>query len=442
MARVIVVGGGLAGMACAAALASAGFTVELHEAGPRLGGRAGSILLDPADPSGGLIDNCQHILLGCCRNLLDFYRRLGVADLIRFYEEFYFVEPGGRTSVLRPGRLPSAARWAPAFLKLRFLGLRDKLAVIRALAGVRRQFATRTDLDAITMLDWLRHQHQPEAAVARFWRPVLISAINEEPDRAAAHHGLQVFRLALLAGADAHRMGVPAAPLSDLYALKRWRRLPGVTIHLRSAVRSWRIEGGRLRGVLSGDGERTADFYVSALPFDRLGGLAEELKLDLSAFQPSPITGIHLWFDRPVMDLPQAALLDRTIQWVFNKGEGRYLLAVVSASRSLLALARDEVISLALDELKEFFPRVGQAHLEYARVVKEARATFSARPGLQALRPTNVTRLPNLFLAGDWTRTGWPATMEGAVRSGYLAAEAVTKAAGTPRRFLIPDPAP
>lgn len=429
-------------MSCAVALHSAGFTVDLYEAGPRLGGRAGSIPLEPADPAAGLIDNCQHILLGCCRNLRDFYRRLGVADLIRFYEAFFFIEPGGRLSVLRPSPLPGPARFAPALLRLRFLGAREKLALVRALAGVRRQFATRTDLDAITMLDWLHEQRQPATGIARLWRPVLVSAINEEPERVAARHGLQVFWLGLLAGGDAHRMGVPAVPLAELYSSDRWQRFPRVRIHLRSPVRGWMTEGARVRGLLTAEGPQSADFYVSALPYDRLGALAGELGLDLSAFEPSPITAIHLWFDRPVMELPHAALLNRTIQWVFNKREGRYLLAVVSASRSLLALAGEQVIKLALEDLEEFFPRVRQARLENARVVKEPRATFSARPGLEALRPPSVTRLRNLFLAGDWTRTGWPATMESAVRSGYLAAEAVTAAAGEPRRFIIADPAP
>jgi zeta-carotene desaturase len=179
-----------------------------------------------------------------------------------------------------------------------------------------------------------------------------------------------------------------------------------------------------------------ADYYVSAVPFERITALIPDLQFDASPFEHSPITGIHLWFDRPVMDLPHATLLDRTIQWAFNKGEGRYVQLVVSASRSLLPMPREEVIALALKELTEFFPLAAGATLERAHVVKEARATFSARPGLADARPEARTAIPNLFLAGDWTRTGWPATMEGAVRSGYLAAEAVLAAAGSPRAIL------
>jgi uncharacterized protein with NAD-binding domain and iron-sulfur cluster len=164
-----------------------------------------------------------------------------------------------------------------------------------------------------------------------------------------------------------------------------------------------------------------------------------ELDLELDAFEHSPITGIHLWFDRSITELPHATLLDRTMQWMFNKSRGRYLQLVVSASRSLVEMPRAEVIALAVRELGEFFPEAKEAKLEKAHVVKEIRATFSAAPGLEQARPLSATKFQNLFLAGDWTRSGWPPIMEGAVRSGYLAAEAVTRAAGHSQQFLLPD---
>jgi zeta-carotene desaturase len=153
----------------------------------------------------------------------------------------------------------------------------------------------------------------------------------------------------------------------------------------------------------------------------------------------SPITGIHLWFDRPVTDLPHATLLDSPLQWMFNKGAGRQLQIVVSASRPLTAASRSEVLDLAIRELAEFFPAVREAVLLRGRVVKEMKATFSPLPGLAAVRPGPATHLPNVFVAGDWTNTGWPSTMEGAVRSGYAAAEAVTAAAARPMRFRVPE---
>ena len=437
MAEVIVIGGGLAGLAAAAALGGAGHSVKVLESRPFLGGRATSYEVGNGEEA-EFIDNCQHILLRCCVNLLDFYRRLGVEQDIAFSREFTFIEPGGRRSVLRSGILPTPAHFAESFLKLSFLNFGEKLAVAHAMQSIPHE-SKRSDLDNISMLDWLKEKRQPPRAIERYWRQVLVSAINEELDRMAAAHGLQVFRLGFLARKDAYEMGVPAVPLGRLYGNDAWRRIGNVDLRLRVPVSRIVIEDGAVRGVIAGDQQVDGDFYVCALPFERVNTVAPELGIDVSMFEHSPITGIHLWFDRPVTDLPHATLLDRTMQWMFNKHEGRYVQLVVSASRSLTEMPRADVIALALRELAEFFPAAREAKLEKAHVVKEIRATFSARPGLEAQRPVNRTNIPNLFLAGDWTKSGWPATMEGAVRSGYLAAEAVTEAAGTPKVFIRPD---
>jgi squalene-associated FAD-dependent desaturase len=426
---VIVIGGGLAGLAAAAALGGEGYRVRLLEARPFLGGRATSY-----QTGGETIDNCQHVLLRCCVNLLDFYSRLGVSGDIVFHREFYFIEPGGRSSVMR--------RSLPSFLGLRFLNLSEKLAVARALLAIRREHSTRSDLESITMQQWLEEKRQPARAIQRFWRQVLVSAINEDLDRMAAIHGFQVFLLGFLSNPEFYQMGVPAVPLAHLYAAEAWKNLANgsgnVAILPRTPAQRVIVESGEVRALATAGGELRADFYVSAVPFDRVGALAPDLAVDISAFEHSPITGIHLWFDRPITALPHATLLDRTIQWMFNKSQGRYIELVVSASRGLVEIKRDNVIALALRELADFFPAVKQARLEKSHVVKEIRATFSAKPGLEAHRPENRTSIRNLFLAGDWTKSGWPATMEGAVRSGYLAAEAVADAAGAPRNFLLP----
>src|SRR5579875_1381754 len=437
--KVAVVGGGLAGLATAVALGSADYQVRLFEARPFLGGRATSYPLNAADENSPTIDNCQHVLLRCCTNLLDFYSRLGVRDRIRFYREFYWIEPGGRVSVMQRGMLPAPLHFTGSFAKLKFLSWNDKLGIASALLALRYEYGTRTDLDRITMLDWLREKKQTPQAIERFWRQVLVSAINEDLDRMAAVHGLQVFYLGFLSRTDSYEMGVPAVPLGELYAEDAWREYPAVNIEQRAAAQQVRIENGRAIGVIVNGECITADAYVLAVPFERVGALAPGLAVDVSSFSHSPITGIHLWFDRPLTDLPHATLLDRTIQWMFNKHEGRHIQLVVSASRALTEMSRGDVIQLALRELKEFFPHCGELKVERAHVVKEVRATFSAEPGLEDKRPQSATAVPNLFLAGDWTRSGWPATMEGAVRSGYLAAEAVTQAFGSAQRFLRPD---
>jgi squalene-associated FAD-dependent desaturase len=438
MAEVIVIGGGLAGLASAAALAGAGHSVRVLESRRFLGGRATSYEIGTGENT-ETIDNCQHVLLRCCVNLLDFYRRLGVEDQIHFYRDFIFIEPGGRRSVLRSGVLPSPAHFLESFLALKFLSLSEKLAVMRGIRAIKSQSQKRTDLDQISMLDWLKEQRQPPRAIERFWRQILVSAISEELDATAASHGFQVFRLGLLARRDSYQMGVPTIPLGELYGEENWKKVGAVQFLLRSPVERIVIEGGRVQSVLARGEELRADYYISALPFERVAEVAPGLDLDVSGFEYSPITGIHLWFDRPVIDVPQATLLDRTIQWIFNKHEGRAVQLVVSASRSLLDMPRADVIALAIRELEEFLPGASGAKLEKAHVVKEVRAVLSAKPGLESRRPRSRTNIRNLFLAGDWTRSGWPAIMEGAVRSGYLAAEAVADAAGKPHRFLLPD---
>ena len=418
-------------MSAAAALGGAGFEVELFEARPFLGGRATSypVPASPDEPA-ETIDNCQHILLRCCVNLLDFYERLGIRDRIRFYREFYFIEPDGRISVLRRGRLPPPFHFTGSFLKMTCLDRSDKLAIARALGALRRERLRRADLDRISMLDWLLQKRQTPRAIDRFWRQVLVSAVNEDLEHMAARHGFQVFWLGFLSRADSYEMGVPSVPLSDLYAADAWRRIGAVRIQTRCPVERVTPDGFTIGGQL-----RSADYYVCALPFERL----DTLGLPVPPFTHSPITGIHLWFDREITTLPHATLLDRTIQWMFNKNGGRYLQLVVSASRDLTNLSRNEIVDIAIGDLRLFFPRVREARLLKAHVVKEQRATFSAAPETEPLRPEPPSGMRNVFLAGDWTRTGWPATMEGAVRSGYRAAEAIAAEARRPARFLLPD---
>jgi zeta-carotene desaturase len=424
MPKVLIAGGGLAGLSAAAALGGAGYEVDLFESRPFLGGRATSYPVPASDEEiAETIDNCQHVLLRCCVNLLDFYQRLGVRERIKFYREFYFIEPGGRLSVLRRGRLPAPLHFTGAFLGMHCLGRADKIGIARALLALRRERTRRKDLDKISMLDWLLQKRQTPHAIDRFWRQVLVSAVNEDLDRMAAIHGFQVFWLGFLARADAYEMGVPSVPLGGLYSAEAWSKLPKVRMHFRAPVERIAAEGFTVEGEL-----RKADAYICALPFERL----EAVGLPAPKFDHSPITGVHLWFDREITTLPHATLLDRTMQWMFNKDSGKYLQLVVSASRDLTPLTRSEIIDIAIGDLRLYFPRVKDARLLKAHVVKEQRATFSAAPETEHLRPPQETSIPGVFLAGDWTRTGWPATMEGAVRSGYLAAGAIAK-----QKFLV-----
>lgn len=348
---------------------------------------------------------------------MDFYRRCGVDQKIRFHDTLNLVCADGTVDAIRADPLPVPLHLARSLLSMRCLNWRDKLNLAKCLLSVRTDRG-RTDIDEITFTDWLRAKGATPRCIARFWRPFIVSALNEEPDRASASPALQVFGEGLLGSRNSYEMGVPAVPLDDLYSAALSGRLgPTVQVRLRSRV-------GRID-----PNDSEADYYVSAVPFDRVEGLVpgSGLASEIASFEHSPITGIHLWFDRPITRLEHAMLLDREIQWLFHKGGGYYLV-VVSASRGLEARSTVEIVELAVRELREFFPGAGSAKLTRSTVIREARATYSARPGLEHLRPGPQTRYPNVFLAGDWTDSGWPATMEGAVRSGYRAAEAVIEA--------------
>ena len=412
-----MVGGGLAGLAATAKLGAAGYVVDLHEARSFLGGRAASIKQTPSDPLSARIDNCQHVLLRCCTSLLDFYQRLGVRNKIVFHREIHLVTADGTHDTIRADRLPVPLHLLRSLLRMRAFGWADKLSIARCLLAIKR-LQPGLDPDSITFARWLEGMGATKASVRRFWRPFVVSTLNEEPGRAAAGAAMHVFREGLLGSATSCHLGVPGVPLTELYdAALTGRFGPTVRLHL----------GSRVRHI---DPQSTeADYYVCAVPFDRVARLVPALKIGkgLEAFENSPIAGIHLWFDRPITDLPHAMLVDGDLQWIFHKGGG-YYLGVVSAARELLRSKHDDIVASAVRQLRQAFPLARAAVLEQSRVIKETRATYSAKPGLERVRPGPVTAIPNVFLAGDWTATGWPATMEGAVRSGYNAAEAILAA--------------
>ena len=455
--KVAVVGGGLAGLAAASALADSGFCVSIFERRPYLGGRASSY---EHPGTGEVVDNCQHVLLGCCTNLIEFYRRMGVEDKIRWYDHLTFLEPGGRASIIGPSSLPAPLHTAPAFLRAACLNLPDKLSIAAALAVLTP--VTPRDRGE-SFLAWLRRHGQTEQAIQRFWKTVLVSALNEDLDRVSVPYAAQVVRESFLKSLTAGRMGVPRVPLSELYGTAGdYVERRGGEVQLRAAIRSFRADPSGVKLELVAKEESKFDFVVLAVPFDVLAAMLPEtsttdpLRRALNHFETSPITGIHLWFDRQITDLDHAVLLDRTIQWMFHKSKllettsqggdgaaGSYVEVVVSASKALVEKSKNEIVELALAELREFLPGARDANLVKSTVIKEVHATYSPEPGVDAYRPHPGTVWPRVFLAGDWTATGWPATMEGAVRSGYAAAESVARVAGIRDvTFLVPDLSP
>lgn len=450
--HVAVIGGGLAGLAASIALADCGVHVSLLEKQPRLGGRATSYLL----PSGESIDNCQHVTLRCCTNLEDLYRRIGVSNKIRYYDRLAFAGANGDRAFIEPSRLPAPFHLFPSFAAFRLLNARDKFVIARALFRIVRAGGRPVFADGTTMLAWLRDQKQTKTAIDHFWRVILVSALNEELDRTDAAYGIAVLWKAFLSNSTAFGIGIPVVPLSDLYApaFERINRSGG-TARTKCGVAELRICNSDIVGMRQDSGsELTADYYIAAIPFDRLlKVLPPDVRMkspfgDLTKFHGSPITGIHLWFDRTVMSEPFLTSLDHTIQWIFNKTAllaqtpaqaGQYLQVVISASHTLSERSQQDITDLCRRELGLLLPATAEAKLTRAVVIRENAATFSPVPGVDAWRPGAGTPIRNLFLAGDWVQTGWPATMESAVRSGYQAAEMVLALAGRPARIVQPE---
>lgn len=430
------------------AAAQRGMRVELFEQARWLGGRAASFV-DAV--TGDRIDLGQHVAMGCCRQLIDFCRSVGVAGFDR-YETFHFIDPEGVRHDWSPVRwLPSPAHRLPGLMRLRFLTFAERWAIVRAM----RRLTVAKDMgnDAETADLWLRRHGQSDRAMDRFWSPVLVSALGETVDRASIAAARQVFCDGFMASRDAADLLIPKKPLGEMFdvgSLSHLERL-GVVVHLRRRVA--RVEGceGRAASIVLGDGSRRAfDFFVVATPWrnvrslldDSLAAAVPSLE-GMDHIEPGAITTVHLWFDRELKLLPHAVLLERLGQWVFCRG--RHVQVVISASHRLVeygptmsapkmsgptmsgpTMSRPkELCDRVLAELIAIWPVVRDAGLVHDRVITVPAAVFAMRPGVERWRPTQATPIKNLALAGDWTATGWPATMEGAVRSGRLAIEAI-----------------
>ena len=447
---VTIIGGGVAGMSAACALAEAGLSVHLVERRGYLGGRA-SYYLHPGVNE--VIDNCQHVLFGCCTNLVGFYRRIGVDDRIHWTSEMTMIEPGGRRSLLGPSWLPAPLHGLPKLLSAHAFSLADKFALARAFSALMRPVpASSTE----SLGAWLKRNGQTQGAIERFWRLVIASALNAEIDTIALPYAAKVVRELFMNSAFAGSMGMSTVPLSQLYlGVSPLLERQGGSVLLNTPVEGaeWDEETSQW-SLTTQTGSLISDFLVLALPFEATAKMiphlppAEGAEVLLSQTENQehwPICSVHLWFDHEITELEHAVLLDREIHWMYNQSRlqtgrgGHYIELVVSATRAFAALNREEAIRQALEELGEFFPRVREAKLEKVALVKEVLATFGVPPGIDASRPSAVSPWPNCFLAGDWTRTGWPSTMESAARSGHLAAEALCLNLGDPRAILEPD---
>lgn len=446
---VIVVGAGAAGLAAATALAGNGAKVTLLERRPFVGGRAYSY---PHPALGEVVDS-QHVLLGCCTNLIDLMAGAGLSDNIRWYDKQTFLEPAhgsrpARESTIAISSLPAPFEYAGSFSKASMLGLADKVAIARGLLGLADG---RQGNDCESIAQWYVRTRQTRHAIQHFWEPIVLATLNDTSAKCSMKYGATVFYEIFLKTRTGGRLGIPTLPLSELYdgVAQHFAGLGGM-LRDRTSVESIEHRPDGSWDVRLANERLTAQNVILALPFEQTQKLlkgvpgAEELQGQVEQFEHSPFISVLLWFDRQICALDHAWLLDTTIQWFFHKskirgypaGQGSYVELVIAGSKKEIAYSRQAILEPALAELKRFFPDAAKATLLKSGILKEARATFSVIPGLDAFRPLQATPLGGLYLAGDWTRTDWPSTMEGAVRSGRLAAGALC---GDPQRYLTPD---
>ena len=460
MKRVAVIGGGLAGLSAAIRLAEEGWSPIVIETSRRLGGRATSF----DDPrSGRTLDNCQHVAMGCCTNLVDFYERLGVLDQVDWHRETWWAMPPGRPDRLGPSILPAPMHFAGSFLRMRSLSLDSKISISRAMLSlIRIGFSGRDAWCGKPFTAFLEATRQSPEAITRFWEPIIVSACNLELDEVAANLAIKVFQDGFLAGSWQSAIGVPSTDLRSLYdPAERCIRAAGGEIRQGVSAHGIAYDGTRVTGVVTDDGMVHAGAVVSAVPPDRLAKLvslpmqtADNRLQDLEAFSYSPIVGVHLFFDAPVMlagrrEIPFLVLPGRPTQWLFNKGREpgglHHVHAVSSAAESWMGLDEKAIAARVIEDVHWALPTARGLDPVEVRSVKEKRATFRATPESDRRRPnagaglslggtSGGVGISNLFLAGDWCNTGWPATMEGAVRSGYAAAAEITGAGG-----VVPD---
>ncbi len=438
--RVGIIGAGLAGLSAGLELADRGHEVELIERRPWAGGSTYSF---HDQESGEEVDNGQHVFMRCTTAYVAFLERVGTLGLSYRQRRLQVpvIDGDGRRSELRAANLPLGLHLAPALLRYRHLGWRQKAQVARAFVELRvRRGTCGARLGDMTFEAWLRAHGQSPDTIRAFWDFLVIPTLNCRAQRASARQALFVIEEGFQRNPGAAALGVAAVGLSTLHVDPAVRAIEarGGALTTRAPVERIEVEDGRVAGLVLGDGaRRTFDAYVSALAPWRLlpllpAGVRDEGVFgDLAAFEPAAIVNLHLWFDRPVMDVAFAAFVRSELQWVFNRSraggedeaDGQHLVISISAPGELFALTREALRDRLLPQLRRALPASREAVLRRYTVVKEPEATFVPAPRLR--RPGPRTALANLYLAGAYTDTGWPATMESAVRSGLAAAAAL-----------------
>jgi hydroxysqualene dehydroxylase len=439
MRKVLIIGGGFAGLSAGVALSRQGCSVTLLEQRRLLGGRAYSI---PDGTTGDWVDNGQHALLGGFHETRKFLKTLGTEDLIKYQDRFQIVlvKPSGQRLKLVSFNLPAPFHLAAGVLRTRGFSWSDRFHLLRAGRSI---MFTRQLHASQTVTDWMDALHQPESLRKQWWYPIATAALNEQPHRASANLFLRVLKMAFFGSSRNSPFGIMKVSLGELYTeqAKKLIETNGGSVLINAPVRQIHFSQSQVDSVEVQEGRRlTADAYISAVPHASLKRMVPaDLIREGSPFaylehlSNAPILSVHLWFDRPVMDEDFIGLVESPIHWVFdksrlwqkNKTDGGAVACVVSGAYDLIGLPPQELITLTTTELSRYLPEVKKAKLQHSRLIKERQATFSCTPEAEHWRPAQETPYSNFYLAGDWTRTGLPATIEGAVLSGHRCASLI-----------------
>lgn len=460
--RVLVIGGGLAGASAAIALARVGVPVTLVETKNRLGGRVGSYT---DQTTGQSIDYCQHVGMSCCTNLRRLIQWLGQEDQWHLQKELHFFDPGQQRRTLRAlPYLPAPVHLAAWLWNWPGLNLAERIGIARTMFALNRVplVGPRASmLDDTSALEWLRLRGQSDRALERFWATIVVSALGEELGRVGLLPMAKVFQDGFLRSVDAFHLLIPQRPLADLFGRQMESALTaaGVEVLLGTSVRGAQWAGPRCQAITLSDGRRiAAASVVIAVPWyavkdvvaDCPDAPVQQVAARANQLHSSPISGIHTWWDRAWLPASHAVLVGRQCQWIFPTAVApqieiqqhadldsgidpmteHYYQVVISASRCLPRGDIENVRRMIEEDLRAVFPEARSARLVRLKVVTDPQAVFSVTPGTDRLRPPAGSQLGNLFWAGDWVQTGWPATMESAVLSGFSAAQAIAKERG------------
>src|SRR5262245_55780328 len=439
---VLIIGGGFAGLAAAVDLAEAGRRVLLLERRSFLGGRAYSFT---DKTTGDTIDNGQHLMMGCYHRTLRFLEKIGSLDKLKFQPDpqVDFLHEGADGSVTRASfkcpPLPAPLHLLGGLARLKTIGWGDRLRALSVGLAVRALNGDRDMLAEITVREWLDSLGQSERIQLSFWRPMALATLNEAPEVASADMFVRVIELGFMRTKRDSAMVISRVGLTDLYTRQAQGFIEdrGGEVRLNADVARIEFEGACAAGVTLRSGERIdADVVISAVPYFALRRMLPAEVADaqfpyLDRFKSAPIVSINLWYDEPITDLEFAGLLDSPIEWAFNKNaisgatgkRPQHLALVISGAHEFADRPKEELIAMAVGEMRRFFPAARNQQPIHSFVVREHDATISHTVGTAALRPSQRTRFENLFLAGDWTDTGLPATIEGAVWSGQECAQ-------------------